>query len=83
MEKKGDLLNQFAIISDLVEKVNMDFENSTMVFELSNNEFERTYDYISTKQKKRKQKSLNTFMVKMGNIDIIFNRSNDEKVQFS
>jgi len=42
MEKKGDLLNQFAIISDLVEKVNMEFENSTMVFELSDNEFVKT-----------------------------------------
>jgi hypothetical protein len=80
MERKGDLLNQFAIISDLVEKVNMEFENSTMVFELNDNEFNKTYQYISGKQNK-KSKPSSSFTVKMGNVDIIFNKSNDEKVQ--
>lgn len=81
MEKKGDLLNQFAIISDLVEKVNMEFENSTMVFELSDNEFIKTYEYISRRQNKKKLKPSTSFTVKMGNVDIIFNKSSDEKVQ--
>ena len=43
MEKRGDLLNQFAVISDLIEKVNMDFENSTIVFELNNNDFNKIF----------------------------------------
>jgi hypothetical protein len=83
MEKRGDLLNQFAVISDLIEKVNMDFENSTIVFELNNNDFNKTYDYISKKQNNKKTKPLNTFMVKMGNVDIIINKNNVEKVQSS
>jgi hypothetical protein len=82
MEKKGDLLNQLAVISDLIEKVNMDFENGTLVFELNNVEFNKTYDYISKKQN-NKTKPSNTFMVKMGNVDIIFNKNSDEKVQSS
>lgn len=82
MEKKGDLLNQLAVISDLIEKVNMDFENGTLVFELNNVEFNKTYDYISKKQN-NKTKPSNTFMVKMGNVDIIFNKNSDERVQFS
>ncbi len=82
MEKKGDLLNQLAVISDLIEKVNMDFENGTLVFELNNVEFNKTYDYISKKQN-NKTKPSNTFMVKMGNVDIIFNKNSDERVQSS
>lgn len=82
MEKKGDLLNQLAVISDLIEKVNMDFENGTLVFELNNVEFNKTYNYISKKQN-NKTKPSNTFMVKMGNVDIIFNKNSDEKVQSS
>ena len=34
MEKKGDILNQLAIISDLLEKVNVRVESKTIVFEL-------------------------------------------------
>jgi len=33
MEKKGDLLNQLAIISDLLEKVNAEIESQTIVLE--------------------------------------------------
>jgi hypothetical protein len=83
MEKKGDLLNQFAVISDLIEKVNMDFKNGTLVFELNNVEFNKTYDYISKKQNNKKTKPSNTFMVKMGNVDIVFNKNSDERVQSS
>ena len=31
MEKKGDLLNQLAIISDLLEKINCETETNTIV----------------------------------------------------
>lgn len=82
MEKRGDLINQLAVISDLIEKLNMIFENSTMIFELDNVQFDKTYEYISKKQDK-KTKLLDTFTVKMGNVDIIFNKNNDEKVQSS
>ena len=34
MEKKGDLLNQLAIISDLIEKVNIETKLSSLIFEL-------------------------------------------------
>ena len=43
MEKKGDLLNQLAIISDLIEKVNLNVTNSTIVLELSDDEYIKTF----------------------------------------
>ena len=40
MEKKGELLNQLAIISDLLEKINTQTESTTIVLEMSNENFE-------------------------------------------
>jgi hypothetical protein len=39
MEKKGDLFNQLAIISDLVERCNLVSVSSTIFFELNRAEF--------------------------------------------
>ena len=49
MEKKGELLNQLAIISDLLEKVNAETKPTTIVFELSNMEFDRVFQSIQKK----------------------------------
>jgi len=75
MEKKGDLINQLAIISDLIEKMNLDTKSSTLVIELENEKFLQTFDYISKKQNGRMVKPDRTFTIKIGQIDIIFNRS--------
>jgi len=75
MEKKGDLINQLAIISDLIEKMNLDTKSSTLVIELENDKFLQTFDYISKKQNGRMVKPDRTFTIKIGQIDIIFNRS--------
>ena len=40
MEKKGELLNQLAIISDLLEKINTETISRTVVLELNKEEFE-------------------------------------------
>ena len=39
MEKKGELLNQLAIISDLLEKLNTNTESTTIVLNLKEEEF--------------------------------------------
>lgn len=83
MEKKGDLLNQLAIISDLVEKINLETGSNTLVFELSELEFYKVYDYVCKKQNRRPTTPGKSFTIKMGVMDIVFNRSNDEKVQSS
>lgn len=76
MEKKGDLLNQLAIISDLLEKVNAEVKSSTIIFELSKSEFETTFDIIQKKYGKKIDKPNNTFTITIGLIDIVFNTSN-------
>jgi CRP-like cAMP-binding protein len=49
MERKGDILNQLAIISDLLEKINAETKSTTIVLELSNQEFLKAFDTIQKK----------------------------------
>ena len=75
MEKKGDLVNQIAIISDLVEKMNLNKESSTLVFDLTDEVFLNTFDYVNKKHNNRMSKPDKTFTIKIGELDIIFNKS--------
>ena len=76
MEKKGDFLNQIAIISDLIEKVNANIESSTLVYELKDEEFNRIYKLIEKKTGQKVSAIDDAFNIKIGNVDIIFNKSN-------
>ena len=76
MEKKGELLNQLAIISDLVEKINATTHSKTIVLELSNLEFKRVFEDIQRKYPMKMDKPKNSFTIKIGEVDIVFNTNN-------
>lgn len=76
MEKKGDLLNQLAVISDLVEKLNADIKSNTIIFEVSNTEFEKIFDLVEKKQGRKLEKPKNSFTIKIGVLDVVFNTNN-------
>ena len=76
MEKKGDLLNQLAIISDLLEKVNAEIESQTIVLELNKTEFNKVFKIIENKYGKVMETPTDTFTINMGVVNIIFNTSN-------
>ena len=76
MEKKGDLLNQLAIISDLLEKVNAEIESQTIVLELSKTEFNKVFKIIEKKYGKEMETPTDTFTINMGVVNIIFNTNN-------
>lgn len=76
MEKKGELLNQLAIISDLIEKINADTETQTIILELSEEEFIKTFQNIQKKYGRKMDKPKNTFTIRIGTVDIVFNTSN-------
>jgi hypothetical protein len=75
-EKKGDLLNQLAIISDLLEKVNAEIESRTIIVELNESEFWKTFENIQKKYGRKMDKPKNTFSITIGFVDIVFNKSN-------
>ena len=74
--KKGDILNQLAIISDLIEKVNIQSKSQTIVFELSNVEFEKVFEEIQKKYSRKMEKPKDSFSISIGVVDIIFNTNN-------
>jgi hypothetical protein len=76
MEKKGDLLNQLAIISDLLENINLEVKSRTIVFEQSKKDFEDTFELIQKKHNHRLTKPKNSFSINIGVIDVVFNMSN-------
>lgn len=76
MEKKGDLLNQLAIISDLIEKVNAETKSSTIVFELSQMEYDNVFDVVQKKYGTRMEKPKSSFSITIGMVDIVFNTNN-------
>ena len=75
MERKGDLFNQLAIISDLLEKANIESKNQVIVFELDREEFVRIYKLTQMKAKKSLEVPKTSFSLKIGNVDIVFNMS--------
>lgn len=75
MEKKGDILNQLALIADLMERANLESNEMKITYTVNRNEFERIFKIISQKTKE-KNKVTDTFSVKMGDVDIIFNTNN-------
>jgi len=75
MEKKGELLNQLAIISDLLEKINSNIESRTIIFELEQDDFKKAFDTIQNKYGRKMEKPKNSFSISIGSVDIIFNMS--------
>jgi hypothetical protein len=76
MEKKGDLLNQLAIIVDLIEKINIEPNNKRLIFNLNDNDFIEVYNYFEKKYSKRTEKLKDTFTIIIESVEIIFNRNN-------
>ncbi len=76
MEKKGDLFNQLAIISDLLEKANVESKSQTIILELPEKEFYRVYKIVESKVRFVTGKPQDTFNVKIGDVNIVFNMSN-------
>lgn len=76
MEKKGELLNQLAIISDLIENLNTDAESSILTLELNESAFINAFDIIQKKYGRKTDKPKDTFAISIGSVDIVFNKSN-------
>ena len=76
MEKKGELLNQLAIISDLIENLNTESESSTIILELKEAAFLSAFETIQKKYGKKTDKPKETFTISIGLVDIVFNKSN-------
>jgi len=75
MEKKGDLLNQLAIICDLIENLNTEMVSNIITLELEQEAFTNAFQFIQKKYGRKIEKPNNTFTITIGTVDIIFNKS--------
>lgn len=77
-EKKGDVLTQLALISDLLEKVNMEASDTGVFFVVDREEFNRIFDLISQKAKIKLDQVNDRFSVQIGMVEYVFsiNKSN-------
>lgn len=75
MEKKGNFFNQIAIISDLLEKINIESESRTVIFELKEEEFNRVYGLVTDKTKQNIKSVKNKFSITIGEVNIIFSKN--------
>jgi signal-transduction protein with cAMP-binding, CBS, and nucleotidyltransferase domain len=76
MQKNGEIFNQLAMISDLLEKTNLVKVSQTIVLEVNKNEFDRIYQMVKTKVKFVAEDPKDTFNIKIGNVNIVFNMNN-------
>jgi hypothetical protein len=76
MEKKGEILNQLAIISDLLENANVNSLSSTVIVELNNQEFENVYLTIQKKYGSKMERPKDKFTITIGMVDFVFSKSN-------
>lgn len=75
MEKKGDLLNQLAIIADLVEKMNVNSIEKTIIIKVIESEFNDLFNYFQSKNERKMPKPNDTFTINMETVDIIISKS--------
>lgn len=75
MEKKGEVLNQLAIISDLLENINVNILSSTVIVELNNQEFENVYLAIQKKYGSKMERPKDKFTITIGMVDFVFSKS--------
>lgn len=75
-DKKGDVLNQLAIISDLLEKVNIEVRNSTVLFEVEPAEYDDVKEYLDSKYDKEIDEEDNgTFAISLGDVIFLFSKN--------
>jgi len=76
MTNNNDILNQFAVISDLLEKINIKSFNKKIHLDLNEDDFNKVFDIIQEKYGRRDNKPKNKFTLTIGVVDIIFNKNN-------
>lgn len=77
MEKKGEILNQLALIADLLEKANIESTSTSVIFVLNEKDFNGMYEKITKKTKSDipSENKETSFSVKIGDIEYVFGLS--------
>jgi len=75
MDKKGELLNQLAIVSDLLERMNSKSISTTLIIEQNHQDFDNTFIEVQKKYGIKTEKPDDKFQITIGFVDIIFSKN--------
>lgn len=75
-EKKGELFNQLAIISELIENVVLESKGTTVIFYVDDEEFKKLYEKVVKKSKSKSEKVDDTFSLKISSVQFMFSKNN-------
>jgi len=72
MEKKGEILTQLALISDLFERANMESDTTNVILTVNREEFDRLFHLITKKASTTLAVIDDTFTVRIGVVKYMF-----------
>ena len=76
-QKKGELLNQLALISDLIENINLEPIESELIFSLNEKSFKESSEYFAKKNGEKPKNIENSFHINIGELNIVFINKNN------
>ena len=76
MEKNNDLINQFAVITDLLEKISCKTITKTIIIETEKEQFDKCFENLRKMYNYQVDNPEDTFTIRIGQVDIIFNTNN-------
>lgn len=75
MEKKDELLIDLAQVSDLLDKLKIKPKSKTVILDVNEEEYKKMFSVMQTKFGMNMDLPKETFNVKVGDTDFIFNKS--------
>lgn len=75
MENKNNVLNQLAIITDLIEKMTVKPTSGKVILNLNKEDFDKMFDSLHGKHK-RVERPKGSFTITIETVEFIFNMNN-------
>lgn len=76
MEQKNNVLNQLAVITDLIDNLDINHSSSKVIFNLDKQDFEKVFSSLHENQYRRMETPKETFTVRIETVDFVFNMNN-------
>lgn len=76
MENKNNILNQLAVITDLMDKSEIKSLNSKVSFNLDKEDFDKIFVSLHDNNYRRMETPKESFIVRIGTVDFVFNMNN-------
>lgn len=76
MGKDENLIRKIAYLTDKIEVLDIDSKQTTLTFNVDNEEYDKLFIYFQNRYNRITQKPIRKFEIKIGNVDIVINKNN-------